>query len=717
MSNFKVCVLHEHEEKIAAYCAQKNINFNQANAYDTVLETFKDEPIIYKKLEIETGKEVEYIVTKQIARKVECQNKTVERIGEKVELQKIKFKQKTWAKNIQRAELYSNPNLDILTENLYRLNIVDENSYLALVLFLMQLKHSRNNQVPENDKTCVFFNGVARNGKSATARAICDVEEQYGEVFKAQSGKILESTHEEQVWKSHLNYFDEVKPTDIDRELLLTIVNGGNVELNPKNKKAYNHLVNTNNIFTSNDQINLMQRRVSIIKFGNRLNGRPLGEGTLKEIITNIMNSLPVFDKYYDIYNKVSVYNENKLNPLAIESILTFLNTKLSFVSEEKTATLNQYTNFSAHDIYSCIKDSYNKQIISAERRDAIRNALEYFVEKGLMRPVTYKTGTTKNYSITGENYLKIMEEYSKLNTKEEKNKKIPLPDLKKILHPYFDVSDTSPEPEPEPDKNPDPTPAPQNDENKETDDPDKDSTNPIVDKALNLTENDILKKDFYDPYMINNHTKLIAKKLYKQLMAQIGTLIDDLPKRDLFSPLDDIMKRVVNEYITKNMCETITLDLLTRTLKGCLPDFNQEYEALLKEKYTHTCCLWENGTVDYGESRKIKSLNELKPEREKTYTKLTPQEDGALLAEECPCSDIGEENDYKIDEEDYWSGYKTKYDKNMKIRNEKLGQLFHELGKLPEGRTANEPETSQNEVVQDKCVLPSNDDEDYIPF
>lgn len=201
--------------------------------------------------------------------KVECQNKTVERIGEKVELQKIKFKQKTWAKNIQRAELYSNPNLDILTENLYRLNIVDENSYLALVLFLMQLKHSRNNQVPENDKTCVFFNGVARNGKSATARAICDVEEQYGEVFKAQSGKILESTHEEQVWKSHLNYFDEVKPTDIDRELLLTIVNGGNVELNPKNKKAYNHLVNTNNIFTSNDQINLMQRRVYEL-FGSR---------------------------------------------------------------------------------------------------------------------------------------------------------------------------------------------------------------------------------------------------------------------------------------------------------------------------------------------------------------------------------------------------------------------------------------------------------------
>ena len=210
MSNFKVCVLHEHEEKIAAYCAQNNIDFNQANAYDTVLETFKNEPIIYKIQDRETCKEVEHIVTRQVARLIECRNRTVERIGEKVELQKIKFKQKTWDKNIQRAELFSNPNLDILTENLYRLNIADENGYLALVLFLMQLKHSRNNRVPENDKTCVFFNGVARNGKSATARAICDVEEQYGEVFKAQSGKILESTHEEQVWKSHLNYFYEV---------------------------------------------------------------------------------------------------------------------------------------------------------------------------------------------------------------------------------------------------------------------------------------------------------------------------------------------------------------------------------------------------------------------------------------------------------------------------------------------------------------------------
>lgn len=40
MANFKIKLTHEHEEKIAAYCAQNNIDFNQANAYDIVLETF-----------------------------------------------------------------------------------------------------------------------------------------------------------------------------------------------------------------------------------------------------------------------------------------------------------------------------------------------------------------------------------------------------------------------------------------------------------------------------------------------------------------------------------------------------------------------------------------------------------------------------------------------------------------------------------------------------
>ena len=264
----KVPATNANENDIAAYCANNNIEISLGNAYDVTMRTFKLTPIVQLD---QYG--APHNVTERVARYIECQPTTIARIAEKNELIKVELQQDAFRRNIEKAQVDAAPDLTKLVKNLYRLNIVDENSYLALVCFLMQLKYSRDNEIPTNDKTCVFFNGVARNGKSATAKAICDIESQYGNVFKAQSGKLLESTHEEQVWKSHLNYFDEVKPTDIDRELLLTIVNGGEVELNPKNKKPYNHHVNTNNIFTSNDQISLKQRRVSIIKFGSVLFG------------------------------------------------------------------------------------------------------------------------------------------------------------------------------------------------------------------------------------------------------------------------------------------------------------------------------------------------------------------------------------------------------------------------------------------------------------
>ena len=202
MSYNKIGLTNPMENKIAIYCAKNNIEFNQAIAYDVVMDTFKYDPIV---IADEDGK---HTVTERIARLIECQPRTVERIADKAELKKLEFDEQKIQTNIKNAKFDSVPEINTLVANLYRLNIVDKNSYLALVCFLMQLKHSRDNEILENDKTCVFFNGVARNGKSATARAICDVESQYGNVFKAQSGKILESTHEEQVWKSHLNYYD-----------------------------------------------------------------------------------------------------------------------------------------------------------------------------------------------------------------------------------------------------------------------------------------------------------------------------------------------------------------------------------------------------------------------------------------------------------------------------------------------------------------------------
>ena len=438
MANFKINLTNEQEGKIAAYCAENNIELNDANVYETTLETFKEKPIIYIERDQHTGEEVEHNVTPRIARYIECQPRTIERIVAKVDLYKRKLQTNLYECNIAKAKIDTHPDINKLVENLYRLNIVDGNSYLGLVCFLMQLKYSRDAEIREDDKSCVFFNGVARNGKSATAKAICEIEAQYGKVFKVQSGKVLESTHEEQVWTSHLNFFDEVKPTDVDRELLLTIVNGGNVEINPKNKKHYNYYVNTNNIFTSNDQINLKQRRVSVIKFGNRLNGRPLEGGTLSKIITNIMNSLPDFEHYYNIYNIVSIYNENRVNPLAVESIITFMSSKMGFVNETEGRTLTAEITFAPHDIYNCIKNAYNKQIITSERQEAIRTVLNMFAEKKLIEEVKYEKCTTTNYRVTGENYLKIVNEYQKINTKYEQNVKITKNGLYDILSPFF---------------------------------------------------------------------------------------------------------------------------------------------------------------------------------------------------------------------------------------------------------------------------------------
>ena len=437
MAKIKDVFKNSHENAIAYYCAVNNKDFNLATAYDLVLKTFERNPITISDDDSEST--VQHNVTTSVARWIEFQPKTIERIAAKAELKKIDLEEYKLNQNIKVAKNSYNPDLNVLTDNLYKLNIVDKHSYLALVCFLMQLRYSRDNEVPENDKTCVFFNGVARNGKSATAQAICEVESQYGKVFKAQSGKMLESTHEEQVWKSHLNYFDEIKPTDIDRNLLLIIVNGGNVELNPKNKPQYNYHVNTNNIFTSNDQISLKQRRVSIIKFGNRLNGRPLGVGTLKDIVNNIMNSLPDFNYYYDIYDIVSVHNENRINPLAISNIITFLDEKFGFVDASDERVMSSNITFAPHDIFNCVKDTFSKQILTSERKEAIRTALNYLEEQKLILSSNYSGCSTKYYCINARSYLKIMETYNKENTADEENTKITKDELRASLSSFFD--------------------------------------------------------------------------------------------------------------------------------------------------------------------------------------------------------------------------------------------------------------------------------------
>lgn len=582
MSYNKIGLTNAMEGKIADYCAKNNIEFNQAIAYDIVMDTFKDEPITI------VDEDGEHTVTERIARLIECQPRTVERIADKAELKKLEFDKKQIQTNIQNAKLDSSPDINTLVASLYRLNIVDKNSYLALVCFLMQLKHSRDNEILENDKTCVFFNGVARNGKSATAKAICDVESQYGTVFKAQSGKILESTHEEQVWKSHLNYFDEIKPTDIDRESLLTIVNGGNVEINPKNKKPFNYYVNTNNIFTSNDMISLKQRRVSVIKFGDRLGGRPLESGTLNKIITNIFNSLPCFDHYYDLYDIVSVYNENRVNPLAISNIITFLTEQFGFVNDTDERTLTATKTFAPHDIYNCIKGTYSKQTITSERKEAIRTALDCLVEENLLELLDYK-GTTKNYRVNGEQYLKIMVKYNNENTKDEENIKVSKTDLYNALAPFFDL-----EPIPDTDKT-------QISNIKMPDYSWMESLNEMVEEEKRAKEH---------PVMVSADTQTKGTILYNVLMKKLDCLVNGADENgNKGMKLTYPIKNVLDSCITKDVCETISYHWLTQELHNNFYEFDNSCDQLVKDIYLHNLGLTDENTLDAFEPYKLSEI------------------------------------------------------------------------------------------------------------
>jgi len=193
----------------------------------------------------------------------------------------------------------------------------------------------------------------------------------------------------------------------------------------------------------------MMQRRISIVKFGDRFNGRPLEKGALTKIMGQIMDSLPSFDHYYDIYGIVSLANENRINPLAIEGVITYLTDLLRFVTPEDERTLTSSKIFSASDIFDCIKRKHNRETISSERRKAINITLDYLCTKGYLTPINYENCTTKFYKVYGRDFLKLKEEFSKINTSDELNIKISKQDLRLALAPYFQPGSLTPTPSP----------------------------------------------------------------------------------------------------------------------------------------------------------------------------------------------------------------------------------------------------------------------------
>lgn len=152
------------------------------------------------------------------------------------------------------------------------------------------------------------------------------------------------------------------------------------------------------------------------------------------------MNALPSFEHYYDIYKKVSMTNESRTNPLAIEGILTYLNTRF-YVSSDYGITSDKWKEekqFSVSNIYDCIKSSFNKQIIPTERKEAIREVLKDWEKQGLIKEDSYSNCSTKFYRISFNTYQNISSEFSKINTKDEDIKEISKIDLYSLFEEYY---------------------------------------------------------------------------------------------------------------------------------------------------------------------------------------------------------------------------------------------------------------------------------------
>ena len=145
------------------------------------------------------------------------------------------------------------------------------------------------------------------------------------------------------------------------------------------------------------------------------------------------MNSLPDFYWHSHMYKVVSKKNQNRLNPLGIETISAFLSKKLKGISPEEKKTVN----FNTSQIYDMIKDKHNKDFIKSDRREAIRNTLKDLEKMGLVEEFKYD-GTTKQYTIGVEQYYKLRNWADSINTQDEKFTKISKQDLRDLLAPYF---------------------------------------------------------------------------------------------------------------------------------------------------------------------------------------------------------------------------------------------------------------------------------------
>ncbi|MBQ9035196.1 MAG: hypothetical protein IJ099_04455 [Alphaproteobacteria bacterium] len=133
----------------------------------------------------------------------------------------------------------------------------------------------------------------------------------------------------------------------------------------------------------------------------------------------------------------------------------------------------------------------------------------------------------------------------------------------------------------------------------------------------------------------------------------------------------------MIKTSVIPDLCNTITLDFLTRIFRSCIPYFTEQHEQQLKHIYSSTCCLWENGTVDYGEHRKIKSAEQFGFASYADWAENITIESKIKLMHQVNSRPLNEQiDDLYIH---HWSVINDDYMAKKQIRNEKLKLLLQE--------------------------------------
>ena len=429
----KICA--EPEKLIATYCADNNLEFTDVTATKIVMAACKDKPII--KISYDCNNEpIKNNITADVAWEYSGCKAAIERVQNKIAALKQIRQEKIYKANIEADKIASKPDLDKLVDALYNFNIVDKQSYLAVVYFLMQLKATRNQKMPKRRKSqriALFLSGVQGNGKSTFADCVLEIEQNFGSINSVNGAESFDSRFEENLWKAHLNICDEVVPSKIPTTRLIRAVDGAPFQLERKNQTPYTWYVNTNLIFTSNDSVSLKQRRVAVVKFGDPIQNTVPFE-SLVDWMKQAMDSLPDFNQHGEMYKIIGRANQKRLNPQGIESISKFLGLRFDGHGPDDNKTIK----FNTTQIFDMIKDKPSMEFLKSDRKEAIRDALEYMVKKGYIDEFKYKGCTTKQYEINTAQYYEFRKWADSINTLDEINVRTTKAELRELLAPYF---------------------------------------------------------------------------------------------------------------------------------------------------------------------------------------------------------------------------------------------------------------------------------------